>query len=189
MTRFLVYSFREENKFHPFYIGKGRPERMAEHFEAARLKGTTRLYYTLRSLLAKDIKINVEIIQSDLTEQEAFDLEKDQIHYWGRLDRDTGCLCNHTDGGDGCSGRNGECSLDQRIKLSKSQTPESRRHIKQGHKSFGILVEAYNLLTGETIKQYSAIRDVVLDGFDRRNVKAVLNGTNKSHGHRGWRYA
>lgn len=51
------------------------------------------------------IRIDVKILSGFEVEQEAFDEEKRLILFYGRLDIETGCLANHTDGGDGISGR------------------------------------------------------------------------------------
>ena len=61
-------------------------------------------YARLRELNAKEITPDVRILHEGLTDQDAKDREIDLIERWGRIDIGTGCLCNHTRGGDGVSG-------------------------------------------------------------------------------------
>jgi hypothetical protein len=52
---------------------------------------------------SKKYGLEVKILHENLTENEAFDIEKRLITEYGRLDN-TGCLINLTDGGEGVSG-------------------------------------------------------------------------------------
>lgn len=53
---------------------------------------------------SKKYGLEVKILHENLTENEALDIEKRLITEYGRLDKDTGCLINLTDGGEGVSG-------------------------------------------------------------------------------------
>jgi len=46
----------------------------------------------------------IEILYTNLTKEEAKNLEINLISYYGRIDKKTGILVNHTDGGDGVHG-------------------------------------------------------------------------------------
>lgn len=54
----------------------------------------------------------------DICEDKAFEIEKDIIEHFGRLDRNEGILANHTDGGEGSGGH-------------KSPKPQLRKKIYQ----------------------------------------------------------
>lgn len=117
MPDYYIYFLRRPDKedplwpgeYQPFYVGKGSNGRHLVHRDEA------------KSLLhkpgRKPIKINIihslwksgfdffeEIILDNLTELEAFEIEKQTIMTYGRIDLGTGCLANMTDGGDGKSG-------------------------------------------------------------------------------------
>jgi len=88
----------------PFYVGKGKGNRCKLH-----------LIHEDKSNMLKQRKINeirimgkepeILIIESNLLEKNAFDIEKKEIKKYGRKNNKTGILCNLTDGGEGSSGR------------------------------------------------------------------------------------
>lgn len=86
---YYVYSYLRED-YSPYYIGKGSGNR-------AYIKGPNEVKPP------KD-KSRVKIIKNNLTEIEAFDLEKLYILMFGRKDIGSGILRNKSDGGDGASG-------------------------------------------------------------------------------------
>lgn len=77
----------------PFYIGKGKGSREHSHKRNPHWKNIV----SKHGFIAKKIKEN-------LTEQEAWDLEKVLIQQFGKLSDHTGCLCNLANGGEGASG-------------------------------------------------------------------------------------
>ncbi len=86
---YYIYSYLRENHS-PYYIGKGSGKR-------AYTKGP-------KEVKPPKDKSRVKIIKADLTEEEAFLLEKLYILMFGRVDLGTGILRNKSDGGDGASG-------------------------------------------------------------------------------------
>ena len=74
----------------PYYVGKGKGRR-------AWSKGNNEIQPPTDTS-------NVVIVAQNLTEAEAFELEKQLIANWGRIDLGTGVLRNQTDGGEGPSG-------------------------------------------------------------------------------------
>lgn len=86
---YYIYSYLRED-LSPYYIGKGKDQR-------AYSKGRN-------EVRPPRDKNRVKIIKANLTEQEAFELEKLYILMFGRIDNETGILRNKTDGGDGASG-------------------------------------------------------------------------------------
>jgi hypothetical protein len=88
MNEFYVYGYlREDNT--PYYIGKGKG------YRAWKSKG--------RIVHPPKDKNKLVIYKDNLTEDEAFELEKQLIGKYGRKDRGTGILSNKTDGGGGMS--------------------------------------------------------------------------------------
>lgn len=106
---YYVYSYLRED-YSPYYIGKGKESR-----------AFTKGHKEVRP--PKD-KSRVKIIKADLTEEEAFALEKLYILMFGRKDLGTGVLRNKTDGGDGPSGA--IRSLEFREKLRQANLGKQR---------------------------------------------------------------
>jgi hypothetical protein len=89
-NQYYIYSYLRED-LSPYYIGKGSGKR-------AYTKGP-------KEVKPPRDKSRVRILKADLTEEEAFLLEKLYILMFGRIDLGTGILRNRSDGGDGASGR------------------------------------------------------------------------------------
>ena len=89
-NQYYIYSYLRED-YSPYYIGKGSGKR-------AYTKGP-------KEVKPPRDKSRVRILKADLTEEEAFLLEKLYILMFGRIDLGTGILRNRSDGGDGASGR------------------------------------------------------------------------------------
>jgi hypothetical protein len=111
-SRFYVYAYlRSKDSEHgkkgsPYYIGKGSGNRTKSN------QG--------RAVNAPRDKDMVVYVQEGLTEQQAFSLERYCINLYGRVDLQTGCLRNKSDGGEGASG--------------VVMTDERRQKISQAHK-------------------------------------------------------
>lgn len=133
---YYIYSYLRED-YSPYYIGKGKNKR-------AYVKGRNEVRPP------KD-KSRVRILKDNLTEQEAFEVEKLYILMFGRKDNRTGILRNKTDGGDGVSGRvdseetrrkksisltgrkvsQATCEKLRQNALGKTLSPESRMKLSQ----------------------------------------------------------
>jgi len=88
-NQYYIYSYLRENHS-PYYIGKGSGKR-------AYNKGP-------KEVKPPRDKSRIRILKADLTEDEAFLLEKLYILMFGRIDSGAGILRNRSDGGDGASG-------------------------------------------------------------------------------------
>jgi hypothetical protein len=88
-NQYYIYSYLRED-CSPYYIGKGSGKR-------AYTKGP-------KEVKPPRDKSRVRILKANLTEEEAFLLEKLYILMFGRIDLGTGILRNRSDGGDGASG-------------------------------------------------------------------------------------
>lgn len=120
MNNFYVYAYFDPRKpgdfrfrdlkfsFQPFYIGKGSSKRSKEHILPYMLRQKSIKASKIKAIIKDTGKLPLhERIYENITEQEAFDIEKAMIAHFGRLDTGSGILANHTDGGEGQSGTKG----------------------------------------------------------------------------------
>jgi hypothetical protein len=204
---FYVYGYFEPDSCEPFYVGKGKEHRAFRHIRDACRGNRGGLFYNkLRKMHRAGLKPDVLILAEELTEAAAFDWERHFIAHFGRRDIGTGCLCNHTDGGEG---RAGSVISDQvRRRLSESHRgkvlPESqRRRMSEAHKGrkhsevairkMAIAkskwpIEAYAPDTGHTIHEFISQSEARRAGFNQGNIGACLKGRRKTHKGLGWRY-
>jgi hypothetical protein len=90
MNEFLVYAYcRVDGTF--YYIGKGNRRRPYVN------RGT-------KGVNPPGDRSRIIILHSALSEEKAFEYEKNLILFYGRKDLNTGLLKNRTDGGEGTSG-------------------------------------------------------------------------------------
>ena len=87
MNEYYVYMFLREDGT-PYYIGKGKGNRAYSTWRNVKVPSEDRILFVLKNL----------------TEQQAFDNEREFITWYGRKDNNTGILRNLTDGGEGPSG-------------------------------------------------------------------------------------
>lgn len=102
---FYVYALLREDGKTPFYIGKGRGNRVQSHFAPANLKRRSRKNSVIRKVKTEIGQVPHEIFHFGLTEVEAHEREREAIACIGRIDNpyNTGPLTNLTDGGEGAS--------------------------------------------------------------------------------------
>jgi len=98
---FYVYVHRKLSDNNVFYVGKGNGYRAYQ-------KNKRNDFW---QNVVKKHGYLVEIVLNNLTEQQAFNLEKELIKYYGRKN-----LCNLTDGGDGTSGHVQSCVTKKKLK-------------------------------------------------------------------------
>ena len=101
-NNFYVYIYLNPLKNNqPFYIGKGKNDRMFEHLKEkdSTNKHKFNTIQTIRAITGYNPPI--EIYQSGLTNKEACFLEQELIAFYGREVNNTGILTNLSEGGEG----------------------------------------------------------------------------------------
>ena len=100
------------------------------------------------------------LLEPHTSETDAFDAEKFLIAYYGRIDKKTGILRNHTDGGDGTSGWTP--SEEVKKKIGDAQRGEKNHH--------------YGKPTSAAQKQSCKTRMKAARGVSRPEVSGSKNG-------------
>ena len=111
IKNFYVYGIFEPYATVPFYVGKGSGLRFTQHtYEAQQErdtksgKGNKWKSNKIRKILRAGLKPEVQLFKENLTEQEAFSLEKIIIEFYGLRVDVCGPLVNLSYGGEGQSG-------------------------------------------------------------------------------------
>jgi hypothetical protein len=102
MAYVYIYYDPRTNPTIPIYVGKGINGRMYEHLTECHNPLFKRKLKKIKDLGLQPI---IEKHTDNLSDQEALVLEIELIKKFGRLDLNTGTLCNFTDGGEGSAGR------------------------------------------------------------------------------------
>lgn len=112
---FYIYVHCTLDENIPFYIGKGKKDRCKQHLDRS----------DWWKRIANKHDYYIELLEINLTEEEAFAKEKDYISKFGRRQfKNGGTLVNLTDGGEGAAGK--IYSDEEREKISKhfKENPE-----------------------------------------------------------------
>jgi hypothetical protein len=120
-ARFYVYVLFRENGV-PFYVGKGKTDRWSHHFRAAKAGKKGYRYNVIRDMQSRNVDIPAVKIAEDLSEAEAFIVERALIDAMGRYP--LGLLVNQTNGGDGAGGY--QQTDEHRAKIGEAN--RGRRH-------------------------------------------------------------
>lgn len=125
MNKFYVYVFLREDRYTPYYVGKGSGKRC---------------YSNRRVIPRPQDEGRIVKVKEGLTEEESLNLERTLILFWGRKDIGTGILHNLSDGGDGTSGwvptqewrdKRKEHMLENNPFKGQRHTQETREHLSK----------------------------------------------------------
>lgn len=118
MEKYYIYCHKNPTNEDIFYIGKGSGYR-AYAFQS-------RGKYWKNYVKKHGIPI-VEILHSNLTEEQAFLLEEQLIKKLGRKDKGDGVLVNTTNGGEGCSGLVHSDESKNKIRVAREGRPSNNK--------------------------------------------------------------
>ncbi len=111
MSVFYVYEHWRLDRDECFYVGKGRGDR------AYRMRDRNLHHRAIMDKLSREGSgMEVRMVATGLSENNAFALEIDRIAFWREAGID---LANHTNGGDGVSGL--KMSLEAKAKMSAAK--------------------------------------------------------------------
>jgi NUMOD3 motif len=117
---FYTYLYRDPKDDTPIYVGKGTDARAWVHLNKST---NTRLDNTLRKREREGYAVE-PIINFEVDEATALEMEKFWIDFYGRADLNKGTLFNLTDGGDGPAGA--IRSEETKARISEAQVGHSR---------------------------------------------------------------
>lgn len=120
-NQFYVYIYLREDGT-PYYVGKGKDKRA---------------WSNCRSISKPTDPSRIVIHTDNLTEEQAFSLERDLISAYGRKDNGTGTLRNMTDGGDGASGFVMPESAKKKLSIAhtgKTLSDDHKKKLSEAHK-------------------------------------------------------
>ncbi len=131
----------------PFYVGKGKENRANIHYRGYSTNKQVAGY--IKNLKEDDIDPKIEIIYTT-NETAAFWLERCFIAAYGRKDSGSGCLLNHTNGGEGSDYWKGRTHTEEYKKSMSESTKgsipwnvgiplsdEAKKHLSSYNKSIG----------------------------------------------------
>lgn len=143
----------------PYYIGKG---------------SNGRAFANHGSLNLPPHKGNIAFLETGLSENKAFEIEKFLIAYYGRKDLGTGILLNKTHGGEGVSGI--VVSEETRAKMSAAQI--GRTHSEESKAKMSVAMSGKTHSEKTKAKLSAAHSGKTLSDEHKSKLSAVLMGKN-----------
>jgi len=154
--RYYVYCLVDPITKKPFYVGKGRGNRMYSHvYEAKRDKHkwtNTLKCERILSILNKNIDIIYDRVRTELDESSAFILETSLLKKYGRIIDGSGILTNI------------KLNEEFHIDLPKRKKPKSRRVVQY-------------TLEGKTLSEFPSVSAAA--DYMRKNKTSILNCCNR----------
>jgi hypothetical protein len=165
---YYVYAYLRKSNFTPYYIGKGKGNRINEKH-----KGIS---------IPKDKFLRV-ILESNLTNLGACALERRYIRWYGKKDSGFGMLINKTDGGDGWFSKHTQETKNkfsqQRKGIPRPRTKEHQNKLSCNSKFWEIItptgkieiVKSLNNYCKENFLNYDAMKSVAYGIQNRKQHK------------------
>jgi hypothetical protein len=150
----------------PFYVGKGNGKRMEKSKKDIKWTKNHHKINIIEKIHQEDLTVTSIKYKENLTEDEAFFLEKELVRKIGRRDKGLGPLANLTDGGEGGSGGTSR----------KGDWPELYKPVLQ-----------YDL-DGNFIKEYPSIKHAYRENPHSNNISYCCQMVRDTSGGFVWRY-
>lgn len=172
---YCVYRHRRLDSNEIFYVGVGKNEKRA--YDKSRRN-------TYWKNIVNKTDYSIEIVQKNLSKDNAKELEIFLIHLYGRKDLNTGNLCNMTDGGDGL--RNFKYTEEFRKKLSnsskgKKMSKEAKKKMSNYWKNCIYVNSCKIVLDTENGVFYNSLKEASeFYPFTYRCLIAMLSGQNRN---------
>jgi hypothetical protein len=140
---YYVYLLKNPETQEPFYVGKGKNKRAYSHLNGIDKSNKLKQKY-IENLKEKGLTPIIEFYKSNISEKEAFDIEKKLIEKYGRIHNNKGNLTNILSGGQGLGDENNpnsnhKWSIDQKEIARKRQlvlpTFKGKHHTEE-HKAY-----------------------------------------------------
>lgn len=135
---FYVYAYFYPNSEKPFYIGKGQAKRKNDHlFAAKRCAHSNKLLQNvINKIIVQGLNPRIEILQTFIDEDDAYNYEELLIAQYGRRLFEGGPLCNISSGGRGPKGvkHTEEAKEKMRGRIVSNETRALISHSRKGVK-------------------------------------------------------
>jgi hypothetical protein len=133
-----VYLLIDSRNNKPFYCGlstyifESENREVKYHRAFSHIKyyknPSSRKEYKINSILNSQSQIDVHIVEENLLKEDAINLEVEIIKFYGRLDLNTGILCNHTNGGEGTRFLSDEIKRQMSISMQEAWKSRKIKH-------------------------------------------------------------
>lgn len=173
---FYVYVLFKPWDGSPFYIGKGKGRRYRQHAKTPQTPYMRRIFEKAKRL---SLEVPIVFIRENISESEAFQIERAFIAAIGRRDKGLGPLANLTDGGEGAANPS-KSTIRKRVEKlrGKTHSPEARAKIsatltghpvsaetrikigKKAQEMWGDLVTRIRMIEALRARKYSPSQEV-----------------------------
>lgn len=170
--------------YQPFYIGKGKKNRIKNHLQPKSLNDNSIKSNTIRSITKEtnELPLHYKVFEN-LTYEEANNIEINMIKHFGRINLKNGILSNMTDGGEGF--KNMIITDETRLKMSNT-AKGTKTYDRNGMSK---IVEKYDL-NGNFIESYNSLREAAESiGQSFKNISSCCRGKSKTAYGYVWKYA